>query len=140
MNSLQEYGEIFHKLNLTELTVQEGDKKLCLKRNSAPFSEQQSAVKMTLNKPEERQKAENADVPSKEHRADEGIIVRAPLLGMFKSQVSVGDKVKKGDVLCMIEAMKAMNEVVSPTDGIVSEVLAGDGELVEFEQKLLVIS
>ena len=50
-----------------------------------------------------------------------------------------GDAVKEGDILCTIEAMKMMNEVRSPIDGIVKKVLASEGDLVEYNQVLFVI-
>lgn len=74
----------------------------------------------------------------------EGILVRSPLVGVFysaatpdaKPYVEVGDKVKKGDVLCIIEAMKLMNEITSEYDGTVAEICVGNGQVVEFDQPL----
>ena len=51
--------------------------------------------------------------------------------------VKVGDKVKKGDVLCIIEAMKVMNHLPSPASGVVRRVLVSDGQPVEFGQPLI---
>ncbi|MCQ4725745.1 acetyl-CoA carboxylase biotin carboxyl carrier protein [Anaerotignum faecicola] len=77
-----------------------------------------------------------------------GNSVTAPIVGTFyaspapdkPSFVSVGSKVKKGDVLCIIEAMKVMNEVVSDFDGEVTEICAEDGDLVEYGMKLFTIA
>jgi len=77
-----------------------------------------------------------------------GNVVKAPLVGTFYASatpgkanfVSVGSKVKKGDVLCIIEAMKIMNEVVSEFDGEVLEVLASPEALVEYGQPLFRIA
>ena len=71
--------------------------------------------------------------------------MRSPLLGVFYARVGgevrrVGEQVRKGDVLCTIEAMKMMNEVTSPVDGVIAEVLAADGALVEYNQELFVIA
>ena len=74
-----------------------------------------------------------------------GVEVKAPLLGVFdgavgrKRAVEAGDKVEKGDVLCTLEAMKMMNEVKAPVSGMVKQVLAAEGDLVEFDQVLFVI-
>ena len=73
-----------------------------------------------------------------------GNIVKAPLVGTFymssgpgkEAFAPVGKKVKKGDVLCIIEAMKIMNEVVSDFDGEVKEILAENEQLVEYGQPL----
>lgn len=78
---------------------------------------------------------------------DNSKTINAPIVGVFyvapspESQpfVSVGKKVKKGDTVCIIEAMKCMNEIQAEEDGTVSEVLVKDGELVEFGQPLFKI-
>ena len=78
---------------------------------------------------------------------EEGNIVKSPMVGTFymkpapnaKPYVEVGQKVKKGDVLCIIEAMKLMNEIESEFDGEIAEVLLKDGEMVEFGKPLFKI-
>lgn len=73
--------------------------------------------------------------------------VKAPLVGTFygsnnpggKPFVSVGDTVKKGQVLCIIEAMKVMNEIESPFDGVITEVNIANEDAVGFDQVLMVI-
>lgn len=77
----------------------------------------------------------------------QGNIVKAPIVGTFyssaspkdKAFVSIGEKVKKGDVLFIIESMKVMNEVKSEFDGTVTIVNVKDGEAVEFDQPLMII-
>ena len=76
--------------------------------------------------------------------ADDAKIITAPLIGTFYSApspdsepyVKIGDKVKKGAILCIIEAMKTMNEIESETDGEIVEVLVASGTPVEFGQPL----
>ena len=136
MSSLQEYADIFEKLDLSELSVEEEGIKLTLKKDrqtcagvSQPVSyagNTQQAV--TQNNPEA------SDV--------KGTEIKAPLLGVFyanEKPVKEGDEVKKGDVLCSIEAMKMMNEVRSSADGKVLKVLAENGALVEYHQTLFVV-
>ena len=73
--------------------------------------------------------------------------VKSPLVGIFYSRpspeqesfVKLGMQVKTGDVLCVIEAMKVMNEIKANTSGVIQEMLVEDGEMVEFEQPLFVI-
>ena len=77
----------------------------------------------------------------------DGEIVKAPLVGVFysapspeeKPYVQVGDSVKEGQVLCLIEAMKMMSEITSPKDGVVKEIYAKNQDVVEFEQNLFCI-
>lgn len=76
-----------------------------------------------------------------------GTRVEAPLVGIFYSSpspeeppfVEVGQRVNKGDTLCIIEAMKTMNEIASPCDGTVSRIYAQSGDMVEYKQLLCVI-
>ncbi len=80
-----------------------------------------------------------------EIEVEEGNIIKAPMVGTFYSKpspdaepyVQIGQKVKKGDVLCIIEAMKLMNEIESEFDGEVIEILVKDGEAVEYGKPLL---
>ena len=87
-------------------------------------------------------------IPTPEAMADlveEGTFVTAPLVGTFyaasapgeEPYVKPGQKVHKGDVLCLVEAMKTMNEIKAPCDCVVEEVLAQDGDLVSFGQNLI---
>jgi len=67
-------------------------------------------------------------------------VVRSPMVGVFYAApaenaapfVAVGDRVQKGDTLCIIEAMKLMNEITAETGGVVAEVCAGNGQVVEY--------
>lgn len=76
---------------------------------------------------------------------EEGTFVTAPLVGTFYTAPAPGDapyvkpgqRVTKGDTLCLVEAMKTMNEIKAPCDCVVEEVLAQDGELVSFGQNLI---
>jgi acetyl-CoA carboxylase biotin carboxyl carrier protein len=73
--------------------------------------------------------------------------IQSPLVGTFFAGsspdtppfVKIGQKVKKGQVVCIVEAMKIMNEIVSPKEGIIKEILVLDGAAVGFEQSLMVL-
>lgn len=79
--------------------------------------------------------------------ADSGKTINAPIVGVFyaapspdaQPYVSVGKQVKKGDTVCIIEAMKCMNEIQAEEDGEIAEILVKDGELVEYGQPLFKI-
>ncbi|MGL4345259.1 MAG: acetyl-CoA carboxylase biotin carboxyl carrier protein [Cellulosilyticaceae bacterium] len=87
----------------------------------------------------------NSGEPKKENVA--GAVITSPMVGTFytsssptsKAFAEVGTKVKKGDVVCIIEAMKLMNEVESDQDGEIVEILVGNEEMVEFGQPLFVL-
>ena len=78
---------------------------------------------------------------------DAGNVVTSPMVGTFYSKsspnsepyVTVGQIVKKGDVLCIVEAMKLMNEIESEFDGVVKEILVKDGDPVEYGKPLFII-
>ena len=79
---------------------------------------------------------------------EEAFIIKSPLVGTFYAApaadsapfVKIGDRVKKGQVLAIVEAMKMMNEIESDCDGMISEILVNNGEAVEFGQPLFKIS
>lgn len=88
--------------------------------------------------------AETPAVPQK----PAGKSIKAPLVGTFYAApspdqppfVQVGDTVKKGDVVLIIESMKLMNEVTSDVDGVVQEILVKNGDAVEYDQPLMILS
>ena len=79
--------------------------------------------------------------------ANGGNIVKSPIVGTYYRSpspdkppfVKVGDKVKKGDVIMIIESMQLMNEVQSEFDGVVERILVSDGQAVEFDQPIMII-
>jgi acetyl-CoA carboxylase biotin carboxyl carrier protein len=91
--------------------------------------------------------AENGTAETETETAAEEHVVKAPIVGTFYEApspdadpfVEVGDSVSEGDVLCIIEAMKLMNEIECETSGTIKEVLVEDAEPVEFDQPLFVI-
>jgi acetyl-CoA carboxylase biotin carboxyl carrier protein len=156
MKSLEEYAALFEKLGLTELTVVDGDQKICLKKQPAPAAPGLTAPEQTQapvsvppaagagTQPPAGAEARSAVPANAGPAARTGEVVRSPLLGVFYARVNgearrLGEQVRKGDVLCTIEAMKMMNEVTAPADGTITEILATDGALVEYNQELFVI-
>lgn len=131
------------KLNKLEVSQTENDVTLCVKMDKAAPA---AAVPVL----EEPAAAKRAAMPE----MSEGVVdfnrvddIKSPMVGVFYSAadpasepfVKKGAKVKKGDTLCIIEAMKLMNEVVADRDGEIVEVVARNGELVEFGQVLFKI-
>lgn len=93
--------------------------------------------------------AQAAETASGDEDDDDNVfIIKSPLVGTFYAApaadsapfVKIGDRVKKGQVLAIVEAMKMMNEIESDCDGMISEILVNNGEAVEFGQPLFKIS
>ena len=84
---------------------------------------------------------------AKEEPVVSGTPVKSPIVGVFyaassptaKPYVEVGSKVKAGQVLCIVEAMKVMNEIKAPIDGTVTAIMANTEDLVEYDQVLMII-
>ena len=89
----------------------------------------------------------NSDDPIKEKIVDSKAVIKSPIVGTAylarepgaKKFVEVGKKIKKGDSVMIVEAMKTMNHVTSTSDGVVKEICVEDGQPVEFGQKLIVL-
>ena len=162
-DSIKEYGEFFQRMNLSELSIEDGDFKIFMKKESAPVimtaparavSPVDGAGNAAVNAASLSASSLSASalvntVGTSEAAAGKVLSpdmeeIKAPLLGTFYANkdallVKVGDTVRKGDVLCNIEAMKMFNEVLSNVDGVVSDILVRDGELVEYNQTLFII-
>ena len=103
-------------------------------------------LKQEVNQ-DEIEKASKADVKT-EKSEEKCQIVTSPMVGTFYAKpsptadnfVEVGKKVKKGDVLCIIEAMKLMNEIESEYDGEITEILIKDGDMVDYGKPLFKIA
>ena len=114
-----------------------------LKEDNHLGSETKNKLK-TLNQKYENQKC-FIDFMEDANEKIEKKIMRSPLVGIFyrrkssdnKPFVEVGDIVKKGDVICLVEAMKTFTEVIADFDGKISEFCIDDGEIIEFSQPIL---
>ena len=131
--------ERFAASGLTELEWQKKDERVALRReNPAVVMQAAPAVQTAAAAP--TQAAPAASAP----QVREEDLVKAPLVGVFYAApapgeapfVTPGTQVKKGETLCLIEAMKMMSEVPAPADCVVEEVLGRDGEAVGFGQPL----
>lgn len=147
-NEVKELISIFEGTDLTDMEVELDNARVRLSRSggASGWSQPAAVVTPAVQKASEAPaspegKAAGKDsVPAKE----EGAVIKAPIVGTFYQSsapdkppfVKVGDTVKQGDVVCIIEAMKFMNEVNSEVGGTVTEILVQDGEFVEYGQEL----
>ena len=130
-------AEIMKEYGLTSLSHRDGDEEISLERGGAAPAMQPVAAPV----------AAPAAVESRAHESIDGTPVKCPMVGVFyaapspeeKPYVQVGDKVKKGDVLCIVEAMKLMNEITAEQDGEIASICVEDGNLVEFGQTLFIL-
>ena len=144
LNDVYSVIERFEKSSLSELQIEMQDLKLVLKRELTVTSSAQPVIAQTKVVQEDNVQEV---VASKNALAADEVYIKAPLVGTFyraespdaKPYVQVGDIVKKGTVVGLIEAMKLMNEITSPEDGIVTEIIAGNAELVSYDQCLIKI-
>lgn len=137
LQELYSLMERFASSGLTELEWEQGEEKVRLRREPAPVVRAENPVPVAAAAPAP------APAPVPEKRA-EGDLVKAPLVGVFYAAPAPGEvpfaapgkQVKKGETLCLLEAMKMMSEVPAPADCVVEEVLAKDGEAVGYGQPL----
>ncbi len=134
--------EMLEESNLNEIEVSQGDESVRISKGKDPVDYiENNQINTSISSQEKVSKNED------ETRKFVGNQVKAPLVGTFYRKpspdsdpfVKVGDIVKKGQVLCIIEAMKMMNEIKSEFDGEVSSIEIEDGQPVEFGQTIIVI-
>ena len=135
---IKELSDYLDEFNLTELEYTEKDTKIKVSKNNISINNQ---TNQTLSK----EISSNKKLESQNNIS--GIEVTSPIIGTAyhapepgaKKFVEVGKKIKKGDTVMIVEAMKTMNHVPSSSDGIVKKILVSDGQPVEFGQTLIIL-
>ena len=136
---IKELSDYLDEFNLTELEYTEKDTKIKVSKNLVSINTQNSHDTNVINSHSENSKIQNNKKPSKEITSPIiGTAYHAPEPGA-KKFVEVGKKIKKGDTVMIVEAMKTMNHVPSTFDGVVKEILVTDGQPVEFGQALIIL-
>ena len=148
LRKLKTLIELVESSGIAELEIQEGEERVRITRAVAPGSAP-TAVPVAVPAVTIPVAGAVAVAPEPAEAAEqEGHQVKSPMVGTFyraaspgaKAFVEVGDSVEVGDTLCIIEAMKLMNEIESDKSGVVKQVLAENGQPVEFGQPLVVIA
>lgn len=133
--------------NLTEIEVQDGDRRIRVVRNATVYAQpqtipvapmQQAPMNAAPAAPAEAPVAEVANRPGTVYSPMVGTAYLAPEPDA-SNFVHVGDKVEKGATLLIVEAMKVMNPIVAPKSGIISSIMVENAQPVEFDQPLVVI-
>ena len=136
---IKELSDYLDEFNLTELEYTEKDTKIKVSKNNVSINNQSASSNNNLNTKIEPD-VSNLNITK-------GTEVTSPIIGTAyhspepgaKKFVEVGKKVKKGDTVMIVEAMKTMNHVPSTADGIVKEVCVKDGQPVEFGQTIIIL-
>ena len=140
--------ELLDESNIDELEIKEGEESVRITRNSgtqyvsAPAVPQAVATPAPTSTPGQMPAPDNSGEP-----AIQGHIVKSPMVGTFYRSpspgsqpfVEVGQQVKTGDVLCIVEAMKMMNQIEADATGAIGAILVEDGQPLEFDQPLFTI-
>ena len=135
---IKELSDYLDEFNLTELEYTEKDTKIKVSKNNISINNQ---TNQTLSK----EISSNKNLESQNNIS--GIEVTSPIIGTAyhspepgaKKFVEVGKKIKKGDTVMIVEAMKTMNHVPSTVDGTVKEICVEDGQPVEFGQTIIIV-
>lgn len=110
------------------------------------MSQEDSQQAQTITEPSVENEVRTVEIPKENVEIEvKGEVIEAPMVGVVYLQatpdadpyVKVGDKVEQGDVICIVEAMKLMNEIQAPFSGIITEVFVQNEEVVEYGQPLL---
>ena len=135
---IKELSDYLDEFNLTELEYTEKDTKIKVSKNKISVSGQSSPINNNASTTEKTNKISNSN---------SGIQITSPIIGTAyhapepgaKKFVEVGKKIKKGDTVMIVEAMKTMNHVPSSADGVVKEICVQDGQPVEFGQTIIIL-
>ena len=133
---IKELVENLKEFQLTELEYQEGQTKIKVSKASRSIDQTKTSAIVSPNKSVLKSSSES-----------EGIRIKSPIIGTAylapepgaKKFVEIGDKIKKGQTVMIVEAMKTMNHVPSTSDGEVKKILIEDGQPVEFGQTLVIL-
>lgn len=143
LKKIKDLAKLLNEYNLSVIDIAEGDIKIRLEKNyitkisSVPASKTRILPPVSESKPNITGEVDFNDIKE----------FKSPMVGVFYQAsspeslpfVKIGDRIKKGDTLCIIEAMKLMNEIIAEFDGEIIDICAQNGQIVEFGQTLFKI-
>jgi acetyl-CoA carboxylase biotin carboxyl carrier protein len=155
LRKLKSLIDLVQQSGIAELEITEGEEKVRISRGGVTTTSQAAPVAQVVNLPQVQvagsAPATAAGAPaapeSEAAAAPEGHVIRSPMVGTFyrssapgsKSFVDVGQAVKAGETLCIIEAMKLLNEIEADRDGVVKAILVENGQPVEYGEPLFIL-
>ena len=136
---IKELSDYLKEFDLTEIEITEKDTKIKVSKNNVSISNQPQIVST--------QSSRTSSAPIQTQNTKSGTEITSPIIGTAyhapepgaKKFVEVGKKIKKGDTIMIVEAMKTMNHVPSTADGVVKEICVEDGQPVEFGQTIIIL-
>ena len=136
---IKELSDYLKEFNLTEIEITEKDTKIKVSKNNVSISNQPQVTSPSS--------ATTSSAPVQTQNINSGIEISSPIIGTAyhapepgaKKFVEIGKKIKKGDTIMIVEAMKTMNHVPSTADGVVKEICVEDGQPVEFGQTIIIL-
>ncbi|MCK2043716.1 acetyl-CoA carboxylase biotin carboxyl carrier protein [Chromohalobacter sp. TMW 2.2308] len=142
--------ELLEESNISEIEIQEGEESVRISRHTGGFSAPPAAQAPAPAVAPAPAAPSVAAAPEAEAAPAQpsGHPVTSPMVGTFyrspapgaKAFVEVGQSVKKGETVCIVEAMKMMNQIEADQDGVIEAIMVEDGEPVEFDQPMVIIS
>ena len=152
LRKIKKLMELLEESEIAEIEVKEGEESIKLSRNISSTTNMQVPQiiqqPMQTSQPPINQQTSDVGTSAVDNLKEEKRnTVNSPMVGTFYSSaspeskpfVTIGQSVKKGDTLCILEAMKMMNQVQAESDGKIVEILVDNAEPVEFDQPLFVI-
>ncbi len=136
---IKELSDYLKEFNLTEIEITEKDTKIKVSKNNVSISNQPQVISHSS--------PATSSASNQTQNIKSGTEITSPIIGTAyhapepgaKKFVEIGKKVKKGDTIMIVEAMKTMNHVPSTTDGVVKEICVEDGQPVEFGQTIIIL-
>ena len=136
---IKELSDYLKEFSLTEIEITEKDTKIKVSKNNVSISNQPQVISA--------QSSSTNSTSNLTQNVKSGTEITSPIIGTAyhapepgaKKFVEIGKKIKKGDTIMIVEAMKTMNHVPSTSEGIVKEILVEDGQPVEFGQTLIIL-
>ena len=136
---IKELSDYLKEFNLTEIEITEKDTKIKVSKNNVSISNQPQVISSSS--------PASSSTHTQTQNIKSGTEITSPIIGTAyhapepgaKKFVEIGKKIKKGDTIMIVEAMKTMNHVPSTADGVVKEICVEDGQPVEFGQTIIIL-
>ena len=136
---IKELSDYLKEFNLTEIEITEKDTKIKVSKNNVSISNQPQVISSSS--------PASSSTPTQTQNIKSGTEITSPIIGTAyhapepgaKKFAEVGKKIKRGDTVMIVEAMKTMNHVPSTADGVVKEICVEDGQPVEFGQTIIIL-